>query len=65
MDIGELRQVLVHQYYEAAKGLEKKKFFKPKYQRAVEQVRKDIEALDEIMARNFGVAYNSDLNIYE
>ena len=65
MDIGELRQVLVHQYYEAAKGLEKKKFFKPKYQRAVEQVRKDVETLDEIMARNFGMAYNHEKHIYE
>ena len=66
MDIGEIRSVLVSQYNdseEVAKNL--RGLGAGKYRRAVKQVRKDIEELDNIMARNFGMAFNPELKIYE
>ena len=64
MDIGEIRSILEKQVTEAL-GNSKPHFFKTHHDRAIEQVKNDIEALDEIMARNFGMAYNPDLKIYE
>ncbi len=64
MDIGEIRNTLEKQVAEALETT-KPHFFKTQQDRAIEQVQNDIEALDEIMARNFGMAYNPDLKIYE
>lgn len=65
MDIGEIRDTLEKQVTEALETTVTHLFFKTGRDRAIEQVISDIEALDEIMARNFGMAYNSDLKIYE
>lgn len=65
MDIGEIRDTLEKQVAEALETTVPHFFFKTGRDRAIEQVRNDIQTLDEIMARNFGMAYNSDLKIYE
>ena len=64
MDIGEIRATLHTQYVDACVEIENGKHSR-KFRRAVEQVRKDFEELDEIMMRNFGMGYNPDLQIYE
>ena len=61
MDIGEIRAVLEKQYIEASCDAPKGRRFR----RALRQVAEDIQELDNIMMRNFGVAYNAELQIYE
>ena len=66
MDIGEIRAVLHDQYVNAVTEIEQSgKKTTRQYRRAVEQVRKDMETIDAIMMRNFGMAYNPELKIYE
>ena len=66
MDIGEIRAILHDQYVNAVTEIEQsRKRPGRQYRRAVEQVRKDMETIDAIMSRNFGMAYNPDLKIYE
>ena len=65
MDIGHIRYILEQEADRASKEPQKRHIFKTRYDRAIEQVRNDIQTLDEIMARNFGMAYNPDLKIYE
>ncbi len=64
MDIGELRATLVSQYIDATCDIANGKTSR-RFRHAVEQVKKDIDSLDEIMMRNFGMAYNPELKIYE
>lgn len=61
MDIGEIRDILEKQYIEAACDVTKGRRFR----RALKQVAEDIQELDNIMMRNFGMGYNEELKIYE
>lgn len=63
MDIGEIRSILSRQYADGALSPSYDK--SAKFRRSVKQVKKDLEELDNIMARNFGMAYNPALKIYE
>lgn len=63
MDVAELRSTLHDQYVDACLDAAYKK--SRSFRRAANQVRTDMETLDRIMARNFGMAYNPDLKIYE
>lgn len=64
MDIGEIRGILVNQYIQANHDIENGKR-SCKFRRAVKQIKEDIETLDEIMSRNFGMGFNDELKIYE
>ena len=67
MDIGELRALLTKQHDAALKEHKATKWCKRslRYGAAIAQVQSDIDNLDLIMARNFGMFYNPDLQIYE
>lgn len=67
MDIGELRALLTKQHDAALKEHKATKWYNrsPKYGAAIAQIQSDIDNLDLIMARNFGMFYNPDLQIYE